>query len=106
MKKKYVLLMFLITGIVVGPFVYQRWSEDCRLRQIREAKQQAAHIHATPLADFLKQLEGASPQETFLVLYTGNTQAHLEPCGCFIGQSGGLPRRATAVSRIRESVRC
>ena len=35
-----------------------------------------------------------------MVLYTGNTQAHLEPCGCFVGQSGGLPRRATAISQI------
>ncbi len=52
MKKKYVLLMFLITAIVVGPFAYQRWSEARRLGQIRQAKQQAAQIDATPLADF------------------------------------------------------
>jgi hypothetical protein len=65
-------------------------------------KHLAAQIDATPLADFLKGLEGASPEKSLLVLYTGNTQAHLEPCGCFIGQSGGLPRRATAVSLIRK----
>ncbi|MBI3336316.1 hypothetical protein HYZ98_01975, partial [Candidatus Peregrinibacteria bacterium] len=94
--------MPLITAIVVGPFAYQRWSEARRLEEIRQAKQQAAQIDATPLADFLKELEQTSPEKTLLVLYTGNTQAHLEPCGCFIGQSGGLPRRAAAVKRIRE----
>lgn len=102
MTKKYVLLMLLMTAVVVGHFAVKQWSEARRLRQIRQAKQQAAQIEATPLADFLTQLEGASPEKTLLVLYTGNTQAHLEPCGCFIGQSGGLPRRAAALSLIRE----
>ncbi len=101
MTKRYLLLMLLITAVVVGPFAYQRWSEARRLEEIRQAKQQAAQIDATPLADFMKALEQTSPEKTLLVLYTGNTQAHLEPCGCFIGQSGGLPRRATAVSRIQ-----
>ncbi len=100
--KKYILLMLLITTVIVGPLVYQRWSEARRLKQIREVKQQAAQLNAISLADFLAELEDTSPEETLLLLYTGNTQAHLEPCGCFIGQSGGLPRRATALSRIRE----
>ncbi len=100
--KKYILLLLFLTAIVVGPFAYQRWSEAKRLRHIRETKQTAAQIHATPLKDFLQQLEQTSPDQTVLVLFTGNTQAHLEPCGCFIGQSGGLPRRATAISSIRD----
>lgn len=100
--KKYILLMVLLTAVVVGPFAYQRWSEAKRLRHIRETKQTAAQIHATPLKDFLQQLEQTSPDQTVLLLFTGNTQAHLEPCGCFIGQSGGLPRRATAISGIRD----
>ena len=99
--KKYILLLLFLTAIVVGPFAYQRWSEAKRLRHIRETKQHAAQIRATPLKDFLQQLDQTSPDQTVLVLFTGNTQAHLEPCGCFIGQSGGLPRRATAVSGIR-----
>ena len=103
MKKKYVLLTVLLTAVVVGPFAYQRWSEANRLRRIQQTKQQAAQIDATPLSDFLNKLGDLSPEETVLVLYTGNTQAHLEPCGCYIGQSGGLPRRATAISRIKES---
>lgn len=100
--KKYILLLLFLTAIVVGPFAYQRWSEAKRLRHIRETKQTAAQIHATPLKDFQQQLEQTSPDQTVLVLFTGNTQAHLEPCGCFIGQSGGLPRRATAISSIRD----
>lgn len=100
--KKYILLLLFLTAIVVGPFAYQRWSEAKRLRHIRETKQTAAQIHATPLKDFLQQLDQASPDQTVLVLFTGNTQAHLEPCGCFIGQSGGLPRRATAISGIKD----
>lgn len=100
--KKYILLLLFLTAIVVGPFAYQRWSEAKRLRHIRETKQTAAQIRATPLKGFLQQLEQTSPDQTVLVLFTGNTQAHLEPCGCFIGQSGGLPRRATAISGIRE----
>ena len=100
--KKYILLLLFLTAIVVGPFAYQRWSEAKRLRHIRETKQHAAQIHATPLKGFLQQLDQVSPDQTVLILFTGNTQAHLEPCGCFIGQSGGLPRRATAISGIRE----
>ena len=99
--KKYILLLLFLTAIVVGPFAYQRWSEAKRLRHIRETKHHAAQIHATPLKTFLQQLEQTSPDQTVLVLFTGNTQAHLEPCGCFIGQSGGLPRRATAISGIK-----
>lgn len=99
--KKYILLLLLLTAIVVGPFAYQRWSEAKRLRHIRETKQHAARIHATSLKNFLQQLEQSSPDQTVLLLFTGNTQAHLEPCGCFIGQSGGLPRRAAAISDIR-----
>ena len=102
MKKKYVLLMLLITGIVVGPFALKKWGEARRLQRIRQTKQQASQIEAIPLDVFSSQLEDTSPGNTLLVLYTGNTQAHLEPCGCFIGQSGGLPRRATAVLHIRE----
>ena len=100
--KKYILLTLILTVVVVGPFVYQQWSEAKRLRYIRETKQLASQIHATPLADSLQQLKQISPDSTQLLLFTGNTQAQLEPCGCFVGQSGGLPRRAEAISALRE----
>ena len=100
--KKYILLTLILTVVVIGPFGYQRWSEAKRLRQIKEIKQLASQIQATSLADYLHQLQQMSPQGA-LLLFTGNTQAQLEPCGCFIGQSGGLPRRAKAISHIREN---
>ena len=101
--KKYILLTLILTVVVIGPFAYQQWSEAKRLQHIRETKHLAAQIHATALTDYLQQLKQVSPDSTELLLFTGNTQAQLEPCGCFIGQSGGLPRRAKAMSHIREN---
>ena len=98
--KKYIFLLIPLTLIVIIPVVYQRWSEASRLELIKQTKQKAAEIDAIPLTDFLKGLEQTSPERTLMVLYTGSAQAHLEPCGCFVGQSGGLPRRATAISQI------
>ena len=101
--KKYILLTLILTVVVVGPFAYQQWSEAKRLQHIRETKQLASQIRATSLRDYLHQLKQISPDSTQLLLFTGNTQAQLEPCGCFIGQSGGLPRRAKAIAAIREN---
>ena len=101
MKKKHILWVFLLTLLVAILPIYQWLSEAHRLKQIKTIKHEASQINAIRLNDFLGQLKGTSPQETLLVLYTGSTQGHLEPCGCFIGQSGGLPRRATAISSIR-----
>ena len=101
--KKYILLTLILTVVVVGPFVYQQWSEAKRLQHIRETKQIASQIHATSLGDYLHQLKQLPPDSTQLLLFTGNTRAQLEPCGCFVGQSGGLPRRAEAISAFRES---
>ena len=101
--KKYILLTLILTVVVVGPFVYQQWSEAKRLRYIRETKQLASQIHATSLMDYLHQLKEISSDRVPLLLFTGNTQAQLEPCGCFIGQSGGLPRRAKAIAAIRKN---
>ncbi len=101
MKKKHILWILLLTAVVATPPIYQRLSEAHRLKQIKTIKHEASQINAVSLNNFLEQLKEVSPQETLLVLYTGSTQGHLEPCGCFIGQSGGLPRRATAISSIR-----
>ena len=101
MKKKHILWVFLLTLLVAILPIYQWLSEAHRLKQIKTIKHEASQINAIRLNDFLGQLKATSPQETLLVLYTGSTQGHLEPCGCFIGQSGGLPRRATAISSIR-----
>lgn len=36
-----------------------------------------------------------------VILYTGDTRGHLEPCGCYSGQSGGIPRRNAVIARFR-----
>ena len=100
--KKYGALTLILTVVVIGPFAYQQWSEAKRLQHIKETKQIASQIHATSLVDYLHQLKQFPPDSAQLLLFTGNTQAQLEPCGCFIGQSGGLSRRAKALSHIRE----
>ena len=40
-------------------------------------------------------------EDIITILYTGNTQSYIEPCGCYPGQSGGVARRATLIERIR-----
>jgi len=99
--KKYIALTLILTVVIIGPFAYQQWSEAKRLQHIKETKHLAAQIQATSLANYLHQLKQMSPDRVQLLLFTGNTQAQLEPCGCFIGQSGGLPRRAKAISHLR-----
>lgn len=49
----------------------------------------------------LSELESGEPPSV-VILYTGGTQSHLEPCGCYQEQSGGLPRRAYVIDQIRK----
>ncbi|MYC77760.1 hypothetical protein F4X10_18500 [Candidatus Poribacteria bacterium] len=101
MKKKHILWILLLTALMATPPIYQRFSEARRLKQIKTVKHEASQINAIPLNKFLASLKATTPEKTLLLLYTGSTHGHLEPCGCFIGQSGGLPRRATALASIR-----
>ena len=41
-------------------------------------------------------------EDIITILYTGNTQSYIEPCGCYPGQSGGVARRATLIEQIRK----
>ena len=101
MKKKHILWILLLTALVATPPIYHRFSEASRLKQIKTIKHSAAQLTAVPLNEFLASLKTTAPEKTLIVLYTGSTHGLLEPCGCFIGQSGGLSRRATAISSIR-----
>lgn len=84
----------------VTPF-YAQWAESQRLKQIQVVKQQARTVPGDRLETVLSKLESGEPP-SLIVLYTGSTESHLEPCGCYQEQSGGLPRRAYAVEQIRE----
>ena len=100
MKRAIFVLIFLTVVVALPPF-YLQWAESQRLNQIQEVKQQARPIFGERLETVLSELRsGESP--SVIILYTGGTRSHLEPCGCYQEQSGGLPRRAYIVEQIRE----
>ena len=100
MKRTIFVLIFLTVAVASPPF-YMQWSESHRLNLIEESKQQARPIFGESLKKVLSKLKNIEPPST-VILYTGNTKSHLEPCGCYYEQSGGLSRRAYAIEQIRQ----
>ena len=99
--KRAILVLIILTVSVTLPPLYSQWAESQRLKQIQEVKQQARTVYGDQLETVLSELEsGELP--SVVILYTGDTQSHLEPCGCYQEQSGGLPRRAYVVEQIRK----
>ena len=99
--KRTIFVLILLTVAVASPPFYMQWSESHRLNLIEESKQQARPIFGEPLEKVLSKLKNIEPPST-VILYTGNTKSHLEPCGCYYEQSGGLSRRAYAIEQIRQ----
>ena len=100
MKRAIFVLIFLTVVVTLPPF-YLQWAESQRLKQIREVKQQARPVFGERLETVLSELKDSEPPSV-VILCTGGTRSHLEPCGCYQEQSGGLPRRAYIVEQIRE----
>ena len=100
MKRAILVLILLTVGVTLPP-LYSQWSESHRLKQIQEAKQQARPVFGDRLETVFSELESDEPP-SIVILYTGATKSHLEPCGCYQEQSGGLPRRAYAVDQFRK----
>ncbi len=100
MKRAIFVLIFLTIVVALPPF-YLQWAESQRLNQIQEVKQQARPVFGERLETVLSELK-SSESPSVIILYTGGTKSHLEPCGCYQEQSGGLPRRAYIVEQIRE----
>jgi hypothetical protein len=100
MKRAILVLILLTVGVTAPPF-YEQWAESQRFKQIREVKQQARTVFGERLETVLSELQSGDPPSV-VILYTGGTQSHLEPCGCYQEQSGGLPRRASVVEQFRE----
>ena len=98
--KRAVFVFILLTVAVVLPPFYSRWAESERRKQIQAVKQQARTVFGDRLETVLPGLESGEPPSV-VILYTGGTKSHLEPCGCYQEQSGGLPRRAYVVDQIR-----
>ena len=99
MKRAIFVLIFLTIVVTLPPF-YLQWAESQRLNQIQEVKQQARPVFGERLETVLSELKSGEPPSV-VILYTGGTKSHLEPCGCYQEQSGGLPRRAYIVEQIR-----
>lgn len=99
MKRTILVLIILTVAVTLPPF-YMQWAESKRQNQIQEIKQQARPIIGDPLDKVLSTLKNIDTPST-VILYTGNTKSHLEPCGCYQEQSGGLSRRAYAIEQIR-----
>ena len=99
--KRAILILIVLTVVVTLPPFYLQWAESQRLNQIQEVKQQARPIFGERLETVLSELKSSAPPSV-VILYTGGTKSHLEPCGCYQEQSGGLPRRAYIVEQIRE----
>ena len=100
MKCAILVLILLTVGVTLPPF-YEQWAESQRLKQIREVKQQARTVFGERLETVLSELQSGKPPSV-VILYTGDTKSHLEPCGCYQEQSGGLARRAYVVEQFRE----
>ena len=96
-----IVTLILLTLLIAVPPLYTHWAESRRQEQIQEIKQQARQPIGETLEKVLTLLKAAEPP-SMIILYTGGTKSHLEPCGCYQEQSGGLPRRASVVQQIRK----
>ena len=99
--KRAVLILVLLTVAVTLPPLYSQWAESRRIKQIQEVKQQARTVFGDQVETVLSELKSREPPSV-VILYTGGTESHLEPCGCYQEQSGGLPRRAHVVDQMRK----
>ena len=100
MKRAIFILVILTVGVLLPP-LYSQWTESQRQKQIQAIKQQARPVVGDRLETVLSKLKTGEPPSV-VILYTGGTQSHLEPCGCYQEQSGGLPRRASVVEQLRK----
>ncbi|MCY3722843.1 MAG: multiheme c-type cytochrome [Candidatus Poribacteria bacterium] len=96
-----IVTLILLTLAIAAPPLYTHWAESRRQQQIQEIKQQARQPMGDAVENVLAVLKSPEPPSV-VILYTGGTKSHLEPCGCYQEQSGGLPRRAYLVSEIRK----
>ncbi|MYA99357.1 hypothetical protein F4X90_06730 [Candidatus Poribacteria bacterium] len=100
MKRAILVLIVLTLGVTLPP-LYSQWAESQRIKKIQAVKQQARPVVGERLETVLSGFESGEPPSV-VILYTGGTRSHLEPCGCYQEQSGGLPRRAYVVAQFRK----
>jgi hypothetical protein len=84
------------------PAVKPGFWEDLRARYVRGSEvAPAQQFHALAPARTAPDPPAGAPVAHLTLVYTGETHAYLENCGCKTNQSGGVARRATVVERIR-----
>ena len=84
--KRIIITLILLTLLVTVPPLYTHWTESRRQQQIQEIKQRARQPVGESLERVLATLNGEQPP-SIVILYTGGTKSHLEPCGCYQEQS-------------------
>ncbi len=99
--KRAILVLVFLTIVVTLPPLYTQWSESERLKQIQIMKQQTRPVFGDRLESVLSELK-SDESPCVVILFTGGTKSHLEPCGCYQEESGGLPRRAHVVEQFRK----
>ena len=100
--KRAILVLVVLTVVVTLPPIYSQWAESQRLKQIQETKQQARPVVGDRLETVLSALESGVPPSV-VILYTGSTESHLEPCGCYQEQSGRIARDVLMLSSNLEA---
>ena len=91
----------LIVGVVAlctVPLLLSVLNERNRQSQIERIlnDQRQPHTYSVSIPE-------VPANNSFRVLFTGNTQGYLEPCGCFLGQRGGIARRAALIKDFRRA---
>ncbi len=99
--KRAILVLTILTVVVTLPPLYSQWAESQRLKKIQAVKQQARPVFGDRLETVMTELESGEPPSV-VIFYTGGTESHLEPCGCYQEQAGGLPRRAYVVEEFQK----
>lgn len=104
MRKKFlIVLIFVIAPVLIAtPTIYDRMTEARRLKHLAELRESVLGDAQQKGSELESVLSGTISTDALVLAFTGNTRAHLEPCGCYIGQSGGVARRATAIRAMQE----
>jgi hypothetical protein len=99
-----VVIILVIPLLLAGPVIYNRVTEANRLKKVKLIQatvSKEVQDKGTSLKEIVSMAHPESPSLT--LVYTGKTRANLEPCGCYVGQSGGVSRRRTAIEALRKN---
>ncbi len=96
-------IFVVIPAVLATPTIYRKLTERSRLRRLETLRHDVAEEATQRGAALTQVLSMDLPNDAVVLLYTGATRAQLEPCGCYVGQSGGVEQRAAAVEHMRDA---